>query len=229
MNTTSIAQPADQRQLDMGLALAARACLAQLPALAQRRLRSHLDEVTRLEAVAIDSEGAQRLSRRLFGLLANASVHYGGADTLRPLFDELSRLRIYLVLQAHLMVRVPEVLRPGTPDLVAHSDGVEVGIDIRARRAEVLAEGNGPRLLIVDRTGLARREPPLLLGAGYAGEFHLHDARRDSADGAAFALVSRAGERGIAGRAVHPARLAEWTSAGHGDADGRNHQLGQPA
>lgn len=161
--------------LDMDLNLAASACMRQLPALLQRRLRARLEEVALLQALLPTGESAQRLGRKLFGALANASVHGGGADTQRPLWQALSQLRVYLHLRRSLPVEVPEVLRRGTPDLVATVDGVKMWIDCQPRSAEVLEEAGTtpPRLLVLDRTASARREPPLRLGQAYLSEFHL--------------------------------------------------------
>lgn len=164
--------------LDMDLALAVRACMAQLPALAARRLGAHAGDIEALMALAERSESAQRLGRKLFGLMANASVHCGGANTLRPLFDQCSLVRTYLWLHGRVAVTAPEPLVRGTPDLLVEAGGEAIWIDTRARPPEVMAERGRQAVLLVDRTVSMRRQPPLRLGAGYAGEFHLLDTRK---------------------------------------------------
>lgn len=164
--------------LDMDLALAVRACMAQLPALAARRLGAHAGDIAALMALAEHSESAQRLGRKLFGLMANASVHRGGANTLRPLFDQCSLVRTYLWLHARVAVTAPEPLVRGTPDLLIEIGGESIWVDTRARSPEVVGERGRQVVLLVDRTMSTRRQPPLRLGAGYAGEFHLLDTRK---------------------------------------------------
>lgn len=163
--------------LDMDLELSALACMAQLPSLAARRLRAYQDDIVELQATASQSPSAQRLARKLFSLLANASVHCGGAATLRPLFEHCALVRAFLWLDRRTTVTAPEPLVRGTPDLVIEVAGASIWIDTRVRSPDVVAERGRQAALLVDRTASTRREPPLRLGAGYAGEFHLLDAR----------------------------------------------------
>lgn len=167
--------------MDMDLELAARACIAQLPSLAARRLRAYQRDVTGLQAAAARSPSAQRLARKLFGLMANAAVHLGGAGTLRPLFDHLAVVRAYLWLSQRVAVTAPEPLVRGTPDLVVEIGSESIWLDTRVRSPQVLAERTRQAALLVDRTVSTRRAPPLRLGWGYAGEFHLLDARMPGA------------------------------------------------
>lgn len=163
--------------LDMDLELAARACTAQLPSLAARRLLGYRRDISGLQAAAAaHSPSAQRLAGKLFSLMANASVHCGGADTLRPLFAHCSLVRAYLWLDRRVTVSAPEPLVRGAPDLVVEIDGRTIWIDTRVRTMDVLAERGRQAALLVDRTVSMRREPPLRLGLGYSGEFHLLDA-----------------------------------------------------
>ena len=115
--------PTQTTWLDMDLEMAGRACLAQLPALAARRMRGYRRELRALQAVATDSASAQRLARKWFDLMANASVHRGGADTLRPLFEHCSLVRTYLWLRDRVHVTAPEPLVRGTPDLLVEASG----------------------------------------------------------------------------------------------------------
>lgn len=198
-------QPGDTG-LDMDLDLAARACIAQLPSLAARRLRAYQDDIAGLQASAAHSESAQRLARKLFSLLANASVHCGGAGTLRPLFEHCALVRAYLWLGRHVAVAAPESLVRGTPDLVLEVAGEPVWIDTRVRSAEVLAGRVRHAALLVDRTASARREPPLRLGAGYVAEFHLLDVPGSRAStGGSFVLEQQDG-------AVHAPHV-QWVQA----------------
>lgn len=200
MPSESRPQPVDTG-LEMDLVLAGRACLAQLPALAARRLRAHQGDIDQLQALSAQSPSAQRLSRKLFGLLANASIHCGGADTLRPLFEHCSLVRAYLWLSARVAVSAPEPLARGTPDLVVDAGDEEIWVDTRARAADVLAGRGRQAVLLVDRTMSMRREPPLRLGAGYAGEFHLLAAHaQGAATGTGFALEQQC----VPGRADDP-------------------------
>lgn len=163
--------------LDMDLGLAARACIAQLPSLAARRLQVYRPDIASLQDASALSPSAQRLARKLFSLMANASVHYGGSGTLRPLFDHLALVRTYLWLGQRVPVTAPEPLVRGTPDLVVDVGGESIWVDTRARSPELMAERGRQSALLVDRTMSMRREPPLRLGVGYAVEFHLVDAR----------------------------------------------------
>lgn len=163
--------------LDMDLELARRACEAQLPALAARRLRAHGPDIAALQALALHSESAQRLARKLFSLMANASVHCGGANTLRPVLEQCALVRSYLWLRDRVQVSAPEPLVRGTPDLVVTVEGTSIWVDTRVRSAQVMAERGRLAVLLVDRTLTMRREPPLRMGEDYAGEFHLLDTR----------------------------------------------------
>lgn len=211
----AIPVPGAVRALDMDLGLAARACLAQLPSLAARRLRMHLAELAELQRLAERCESAQRLAGKLFSLMANASVHCGDANTLRPLFEQLSLVRTFLWLRRHVAVSAPEPLVRGAPDLVVDVAGGSIWVDTRARALEVLAERGRNAMLVVDRTVSWRREPPLCLGTGYAGEFHLLDTRRSGEhDPEAYVLEQQAfADRAGPGPAATV--LAEATDARH--------------
>lgn len=213
---------ADTAGLEMNLLLATRACLAHLPGLAARRLRTHLDDIARLQSATVRSASAGRLSRKLFSLLANASVHRGGADTLRPLYEHCSVVRSYLWLRERTVVVAPEPLQRGAPDLVVETSEGPVWVDVRVRLPEVLATRTHPAVLLVDRTMSLRREPPLRLGAGYAGEFHLLDTRVPGADSVGAYTLEQQPVRGVGPglrmlRALASATGADAHPRPHGD------------
>lgn len=210
--------PTQATWLDMDLELAGHACLAQLPALAERRMRGYRQELHALQALAADSTSAQRLARKWFDLMANAAVHRGGADTLRPLFEHCSLVRTYLWLRDRVRVTAPEPLVRGTPDLLVEAGGGVVWIDARPRPGDVLRERGREAVLVLDRTLSLRHEPPLRLGRDYAGEFHLLDTRMaDGSAGEGFVLERQA-SASVPGDCPAVEHLASATGAsGRGD------------